>query len=227
MKKVITTIMLLSLIAVATPSFAQLTKEQKKERKEMSKMTKNELNEKASKTARKEAKQLKKQGWLVSPGALPIDKQLDKSYNLQFEIDKNMMPKYIMAEAMSIGENYDAAKLQAIELAKQNLAGQIETEVTALIDNTVANDQLPQEKANSITRTVAASKSIISQRIGRTIPVVELYRVKNDKNKEVLVRLAYDTESALKVAKQVLKEELEKKGEDLHNELDKIMDSKR
>lgn len=132
-----------------------------------------------------------------------------------------------MAEAMSVGENYDAAKLQATELAKLNLAGQIQTEVTALVESTVANDQLPQEKANSITRTIAASKTLISQRIGRTIPIVQLYRVKKDKNKEVLVRIAYDTESAMAVAKQVLKEELEKKGEDLHKELDQMMASKR
>lgn len=48
---------------------------------------------------------------------------------------------------MSIGENYDAAKMQALELAKQNLAGQIQTEVTALVENTVANKQLSQEQA--------------------------------------------------------------------------------
>ncbi len=32
-----------------------------------------------------------------------------------------MFPKYLMGEAMSIGENYDAARLQAMELAKQSL----------------------------------------------------------------------------------------------------------
>ncbi|MBQ9312074.1 MAG: hypothetical protein IJ213_03410 [Bacteroidales bacterium] len=208
---------------VSMPSFAQLTKEQEKERKEMSKMTKSELNAKASKVARKEAKRLKKEGWLVSPGGLPIDKQLDRSYNLQYEIDKNMMPKYIMAEGMSIGETYDAAKLQASEIAKQNLAGQIQTEVTALIKTTLANNELGQEQAASITEIVTASTNLISQSLGRTIPVVELYRVKPNKNKEVLVRLAYDTDTAMKVTKNIIKEELEKKGEDLHEQLDKIM----
>lgn len=210
----------------STVADAQLTKEQKKERKEMSKMTKDELNSKASKIARKEAKALKKEGWLVTPGTLPIDKQLDKSYQMQYEIGKDMMPKYLMAEGMSIGENYDAAKLQATEIAKQNLAGLIQAEITALVENTVANEQLAQEKANSIAQTISASKSYISQKIGRTLPVVELYRVKKDKNKEVLVRLAYDTETAMNVAKQILKEELEKKGEDLHKELDQIFNSK-
>lgn len=228
MKKImfIGSMLLIGMMMYSTVADAQLTKEQKKERKEMSKMTKDELNSKASKIARKEAKALKKEGWLVTPGTLPIDKQLDKSYQMQYEIGKDMMPKYLMAEGMSIGENYDAAKLQATEIAKQNLAGQIQAEIKAWVENTVANEQLAQEKANSITQTISASKSYISQKIGRTQPVVELYRVKKDKNKEVLVRLAYDTETAMNVAKQILKEELEKKGEDLHKELDQIFNSK-
>lgn len=48
--------------------------------------------------------------------------------------------------------------MQALELAKQNLAGQIQTEVTALIENTVANKQLSQEQAASVTQSVMASK---------------------------------------------------------------------
>ena len=84
---------------------------------------------------------------------------------------------------MSIGENYDVAKMQALELAKQNLAGQIQTEVTALIENTVANKQLSQEQAASVTQSVMASKNLISQSIGRTISVMEVYRTLSNKNK--------------------------------------------
>ncbi len=198
-------------------------KELNKERKEIAKLSKQELKEKATKTARKEAKKLQKEGWTVAPGALPLDKQLDKSYLMQYEYDENMYPKYIMAEAMSIAENYDAGKNQALELAKQNLAGQIQTEITALVENTVANEQMSAEQAASITRTVSASKNLISQSIGRVIPVVECYRIKSNKNKEVLVRIAYNSQMAMEAAKKVVKQELEKKGEDLHEQLDKIM----
>ena len=208
---------------ITAPAQAQLTKEQRKERKELSKMTKNELNNKASKAARKEAKSLTKQGWVVAPGALPLDKQLDRSYNMQYEFDENLLPRYIMGEAMSIGENYDAAKMQALELAKQNLAGQIATEVTALVENTVANNQLTAEQAASITQTVSASKNLISQNIGRVVPVVEVYRVKGNKNKEVLVRIAYSTELSMQAAKKIIREELEKKGEELHEQLDNLL----
>ena len=204
-------------------SFAQSAKELAKERKELVKASKAELNEKATKTARKEAKRLKKEGWTTAPGALPLEKQLDKSYLMQYEFDEDMFPKYIMGEAMSIGGNYDAAKMQALELAKQNLAGQIQTEVTALIENTVANEQLGAEQAESITRSVMASKNLISQSIGRTVPVMELYRTLSNKNKEVLVRIAYNSEMAKKAALKAVREDFEKKGDELHNKLDELL----
>lgn len=222
MKKILF-IMSLCLLAGTSMSYAQLSKEQLQERKEIKKLSKAELNEKATKTARKDAKQLQKEGWLTAPGALPIEKQLDKSYLMQMEYDEDMFPKYIMAEAMSIGENYDAAKMQAIELAKQNLAGQIQTEVTALIENTVANKQLEAEEAASVVQTISAAKNLISQSIGRTIPVMEVYRTKPNKNKEVLVRLAYSQEMAKAAAKKAVRQELEQKGEELHNKLDKLL----
>lgn len=187
------------------------------------KEAKKELNAKASKDAKKEAKKLSKKGWITSPGALPLEKQLDKSYLMHYETDENGDPEYIFGEAMSIGENYDAAKMQALELAKQNLAGQIQTEITALIDNTVANEQLAEEDAVSITKSIMASKNLISQSLGRTIPVTECYRIKPNKNNEVLVRIAYNNDAAKAVAKRVIQNELKDKSEDLHNKLDKVL----
>ena len=122
----------------ASPSFAQISKEQAKERKVLMKSSKSELTQKATKVARKEAKKLSKEGWTTTPGALPIEKQLDKAYMMSYEYDDNMFPKYIMGEAMSIAENYDAAKMQALKLAKQ----------------------LSQEQATSVTQSIIASYNL-------------------------------------------------------------------
>jgi len=222
MKKILTMAIALFLMGTVTAQ-AQVSKEQIKARKEMRKLSKKELSEKASKQARREAKKLTKEGWTTTPGALPIDKQLDKSYLLQQEFDEDMFPKYIMAEAMSIGENYDAAKMQAQELAKQNLAGQIQTEVTALIENTVANKQLEAEEAASVAQSLSAGKNLITQSIGRVIPVVEVYRTKANKNKEVLVRIAYNAKMAKAAAKAAVRNDLEKRGDDLHKKLDELL----
>lgn len=213
--------LLLSMSSITT--LAQDAKEIAKERKAIAKLSKSELNDKASKAARKEAKKLKKEGWQTAPGALPLEKQLDKSYMMQYEYEEDAFPKYLMGEAMSVGGNYDAAKMQALELAKQNLAGQIQTEITALIENTVANEQMDQGEAASVTRSVMASKNLISQSIGRTITVMEVYRTLNNKNKEVLVRIAYNSKMAKAAAKKAVKEDLEKRGENLHNKLDELL----
>lgn len=202
---------------------AQTVKDIRKERQEIRKVSKNDLNEKATKAARKDAKKLTKEGWITAPGALPLEKQLDKSYMMQMEYDEDMYPKYLMGEAMSIGENYDAAKMQALELAKQNLAGQIQTEVTALIENSVANKQLANEDAASLTQSIMGTKNLISQSIGRTITVMECYRVKSNKNKEVLVRIAYNGAMAKAAAKRAIQEELNEKSEEIHKKLDEIL----
>lgn len=226
MKKIFIVCMALLMSLGMTNLKAQTQKEIAKDRKIVNKLSESELNDRSSKAARTEAKKLTKQGWLTSPGALPVEKQLDRSYKMQYEYDDNQAPKYIMAEAMSIGENYDAAKMQALELAKQNLAGQVQTEMNALIENTVANQQMEAKKAASITQTISASKNSIIQSLGRVVPVTELYR-DTKKNKEVLVRISYNSEMAMNAAKKVIKEELEKKGEDLHEQLDQAMGLKK
>lgn len=223
MKYMVKLMAILLLTGIPLSMSAQLTKEQRKEREQINKSSRSLLNEKATKSARKAAKKYKKEGWQVVPGALPIDKQLDKSYLMQMEYDENMYPKYIMGEAMSIGENYDAAKMQALELAKQNLAGQIQTEVTALIENSVANQQLTRDEAASVTQSIMVSKNLISQSIGRTITVMELYREKQNKNKEVLVRIAYSGEMAKEAVLNSIREQLKDKGEQLQEKLEQMM----
>ena len=222
MKKLLLSVLVFGLFAVA-PMEAQLTKDQQKQRKEQVSQQRKALNSKASKDARKEAKKFKKEGWQTTPGTLTLEKQLDRSMMMQMDVDQSGYPLYVMGEAMSIGETYDAAKMQALELAKQNLAGQIQTEITALVENTVANKQLAEEEAASIAETVLASKNLISQSIGRVIPVVELYRDLSNKNKEVLVRIAYNHNMAMEAANKIIRKDLEEKGNKLHDQLDEVL----
>ncbi len=223
MKKIIFGLVAMMLLTASSITSAQSSKDASKERQEMAKASKKALNEKASKNARKEAKRLTKEGWKTTPGALPLEKQLDKSYIMQYQYDSDGYPLYFMAEAMSIGGNYDAAKLQALELAKHNIAGQIQTEITALVENDFANEQMEQNEAASIIRTVMESQTLISQSLGRLIPVVETYRTINGQNKEVLVRIAYPQNAAKSAAKQVIKKGLEERGDSLHKKLDKVL----
>lgn len=227
MKKLIVLAMAMTIAAFSVyaqdASSPKSRKEIAQERAEISKLSKQQLNERATKAARKAVKEYTKEGWKVAPGHLPLEKQLDRSYKMQNEYDSNYYPMYILGEAMSIAENYDAAKMQATELAKINLAGQLQTEVTAMVEASVANNNLPQEEAASITEVVMASKSIISQNIGRIMPVIECYRDKSNKNKEVRVVIAYNSEAALEAAKKAIRAQLAEKSERLAQQLDKAM----
>ena len=216
--------MSLFLLSGSVASNAQITKEQLKERKEISKLSKKELDQKASKEARKEAKRLKKEGWNNAPGALPLDKQLDKSYMMQMEYGEDLLPKYIMGEAMSVAETYDAAKVQAQELAKQNLVGQIQTEVTALVENNIETKQYGADEAASVVQTIATGKALISQSVGRTLPIVELYRTLPGNRKEVMVRMAYSSTQAKEIAKRAIRAELEAKGVVLSEKLEGLLE---
>lgn len=208
---------------VAVPAvFSQTAKDLAKERKEMSRMAEAELNARAVKDARKAARQAAKDGWKVAPGALPLEKQFDRTYKMQYQFDENGFPMFIMGEATSPGQTYDAAKMQANVLAKQILAGQLQTEMTAIIESTVGNQQLGADEAASVTETVMASKDMISQRLGRVIPVVECYRDTRD-GKEVRVMIAYNSRMAMEAAKETVKEQLEKKGVELHEQLDELL----
>ena len=83
----------------------------------------------------------------------------------------------------------------------------------------VATETAPE----SVTETVAASKTLISQNIGRVMTIVEVYRDKPRKSKEVRVVIFYNAEMALQSAKKAIRSELEKKGDKIHEQLDKAL----
>ena len=222
-------VLVVSLIVAATAVSAQTSdniKEQRaiiKERKEMSRLTKKQLNARVAKTTKDAMKTFKKEGWKVAVGALPLEKQLDRTYNMLYEFEAADLPRYIMGEATAISTNYDAAKMQALELAKINLAGMMQTEITALVESTVSNQQISSTDAVALTESVMSSKNLISQSLGRVIPVIECYRTSKNGMTEVRVQIAYSYKAAAEAAKSAMKADLEKKGQNLHEQLDKVL----
>ena len=219
------TFLVLSLaIFAATPAMAQVpTKKEMKANRKYDDQIKKELSQKAIKQARKEAKRYKKQGYYVPPGKLAMDKQLEKAYMKQWEEDANGYSRYITGNAVSVGGTKIASKNQAIEAAKLELAGKLETNVVALVENSFANNQITQDEAASLTKTVTGSKNIISQKLGRVIVLFEAYRDMGQ-NAETSVMIAYNNEMAMEVVKQTLREELEDDADEIHKKLDQILD---
>ena len=177
----------------------------------------------AQKLISKDVKALKKQGWTVAPGNLPLAMQLKESYNYRLEKDENGYPKFIAGEAMTTGETFDAALFQATELAKLDLAGKISTEVTELIDTKLANKQLNDKQAASLAESVAASKNLVSQRLNRVLIPVTMYRDLKNGNTEVRTVIYYSHDLAQKAVKETIREQLEQKADDMSKQLDKIL----
>ncbi len=196
-------------------------------RTEKMKEAKKELKEKASKEARKAAKKFKKDGWEVTPGQLPLERQLDRSYMLELQVDDDLKPLFVMGEAMSIGETYDAAKIQATELARVQIAGRISSETKGIVENLLANKQLAAGEAASINTTMMESISIFSAKLGSLTPVMECYRTLENKNKEVMVRLATKSSAIQEIAKTAIREELEKRGVEISKEMKEYLSTRK
>lgn len=124
---------------------------------------------------------------------------------------------------MSVSNNYDAAKIQATTLAKQNIAEKIQSEVAALITSEGANEQISEDEINSFVKTVYASKQLISQNIGRVIDVIEIYRIVPGKKKEVRIMIAYNSDMAKRAAKKTIIENLKDESATLKDSLDKLL----
>ncbi|MDP3464112.1 MAG: hypothetical protein Q8S18_15080 [Bacteroidales bacterium] len=181
-----------------------------------------ELKSKTAKRARDEAKAFKKQGYYVAQGGLPMDIQLENAWKKQLQEDVEGYPKYIIATSNSVSESQTAAKLQATETAKLELAGTITTQVIAIIENNIATQELSDEEAAAVTKTVGTSKNIIAQELGRVVTLFEMYRKING-NIEASVRLAYDSKTAKDAAKKALRKKLEEEGELVQDKLDKLL----
>lgn len=214
--------------ALAMVVSLNVTAQEKATGKDFKELQKNEkvlnkdLQKKAIKEARKEAKQLEKEGFQTPIGKLPLAKQLENAWQRQAEMDMDGNPYWYISSSRAVGGNQSAAALQAINTAKIDLAGQIQTKVSQLIEAKVANDDMGQEEAASLSNVVAASKSVISATLGRIIPLVEVFRTLPNKNVEVQVTLGYSQQAATKAAVKAIRQELALKSEDLAKQLDKI-----
>lgn len=170
---------------------------------------------------KREARDYTEKGYYPAIGT-SIERQLTNALLKEQELDEKGLPKYLVATGRAVAETQIAAKLQATEAAKLELAGSMQSNIAALIKNNFANAQLNQEESSSVTKTVAASMNMIAQELGRVIPLIEIYKDIN-KNIEANVRVAYNSEMAMEAAKKVVRKQLEEETNILQDKLEKLM----
>ncbi len=187
------------------------------------------VKEKPSSQARKEEKKLMKAGWDVAPGSLPLAKVLDKAWEMAYQTNESGQPKYMSADGNGVAQSKSAAEMQAMELAKLQLAGQLQQNIAALTTANIGNSQTSNVDAATVTEVIQSAKNIIATKLGRIDPVFKIYRshetypALNKGIVEVQCRIFYDKDQAETQAKQVVKEELKKKTQANEEELKKLM----
>lgn len=212
------------MIAAVDASAQVASKQQRKQIQKHEKVLNKAMKKKAIKAARKEAKSLKKQGYMTLLGQLPLDKQLENSWQASYELDVQGYPYYIMSTQKATAANYTAAQLQAMNAAKTDIAGQIETRINQVIETKVTSNEFARNEANSLTSFVATSKNIISNTLGRVIKLVEIYREpKRTKVVEVQVTLAYNAEIATKEAINAIQKSVSAEDVELMKLLDELV----
>lgn len=149
-----------------------------------------DLSKDEMKAIKKEAKKLEKEGWKVKPGELPIIDQLVRSRRVQLEEDENG-EKWIIGAASSIGGIYDAARMQALTLAKTEIAGLIKTNLTFKFKEILENRQQSGEGAESMANTAMNAQGVsIDQELRNPRMLLVVYRTLENKNIEVAIRIA-------------------------------------
>ena len=181
-------------------------------------------DKKVERDAKKQAKTLVKEGWAVAPGHQSIEIQQLRASKLQNSFDEDFNPKYVFGSAQSVAPNYDAAKFQATELAKIEMAGIISSEVAGLVETNIGNSQLDPGQAAAIVKTVGDYKSFVASKLSNVIPVIEMYKTDpKTKNTIVSVGLFYNKEEAVKAGIKAVREQMMKDSEELGKELDVIL----
>ena len=189
--------MKLLIVLLTTISFFAFTTNVSAQTRELSNDEKKELETEVKETLKN------LEGWQVKPGSLSLQAQQRRSSQVQlFEEDK-----WIVGSASSTGSIYDAARLQAMTLAKSEVAGQMETRITEMIDTKVENKELSNGTAESVTDIAMKSKAkIVDKKVRRPHILMECYRNLPNGNIEVLVRLAIDKNTVNDLAEEIVED---------------------
>ena len=179
------------------------------------------LQKKIEKEAKKKAKKMMKEGWKTT--GMPLEKQLYRYYAYMYDSDENGSPNYFMGTGQSAMNNYDAARMQATELARSEIARNVDQMVIGFIENTIGDEH----DAIITILTELHCSSLNSERMS-IIAVVEAYRDLPDKNREVQMRIVLK-EPVSKVMykfKSALPDELRKRGLKLSEKTMKLLEKK-
>lgn len=158
-------------------------------------------------------KELEKDGWTVLTGAFSIEKQVARAFEFENERDVHNSPVYVICDGHATAENIAAAKVEATELARMDLAVRIRTEVEATIDSLVTNKTLSQDQAADIySALLVESGHRRRPRYPRLLEICSFHRILQDGRKEAWIRMAVKMSQIKQTAMEDVKDEMRSMG---------------
>jgi len=150
------------------------------------------------------------EGWKVAPGNSTMAEQIIMQNEYAKKVNNEGEPLYVFGESTAVGQTFKAAQLSVMRGVKMNALEQLDTEITAIIQNDLANKQQNLDKAVSVDKVLNRTKEVISNRLPRGIKVVTVYRELKTKNVEVRAMYAYNYDKVHDMLAAAASEALEK-----------------
>lgn len=178
--------------------------------------------DKVVKEAKKEAKKWMKQGYQNMPGNLTLPQQFERAMVKRVMVTEEGLQRYVSVTSSAISGSESVAQANAMDNARALLAGQIQSEVSALISSNKANTGYSATEIETIDEFVSSSKTLIQAELGVIDPVIEMSRRVDDKF-EFRYTILYDFKEARQITKNIIKRNLEDKLSKNEEELNKIL----
>ena len=150
------------------------------------------------------------EGWKVAPGNSTMAEQIIMQKEYAKKVNNEGEPLYVFGESTAVGQTFKAAQLSVMRGVKMNALEQLDTEITAIIQNDLANKQQNLDKAVSVDKVLNRTKEVISNHLPRGIKVVTVYRELKTKNVEVRAMYAYNYDKVHDMIAAAASEALEK-----------------
>lgn len=226
MKKMIS---FLTMVAIATMSFAQSATELAKQQREQNAEYMKLLNIKPSKSAKKQAKIYKKEGWEVPAGESDLAIQITKAELMGQELMKdeegNVTNRYYMHTAIATSGTYNSGYTSVRANALVQVASMMKTQLVAAWKAKNDNNQNSSTSVISNDQITQRMGGIVDETITNAIPTVKMYR-RIGNNFEIQLQVAFDKKELSARLKRGMKEKLEEEGDQLNALVDEMLNNK-
>ena len=157
----------------------------------------------SQKDIRKRVKELEKDGWK----SMPLDKQVERTMERRLMTDDEGFDKYIAKTVSAKASSYSAAQMAAENIAKVRIASDIGSSVASLANVALENNEISAAEASTITSVSEKAKVLVSQKLGRILTTMCVYRMAGSEY-EVSITVLYDQKKAIEIANEIVRTEL-------------------